>query len=103
MQILLPSLNKFEKCISAELLYSCRFLADQLREIAYESDIVEDLGYFMDELFLYWLEILSLMKHVTIASEMLSSMATWIKVGFSLSTETETDVTFPRPKSSQRC
>jgi hypothetical protein len=57
---------------------------DHLREIGYEPDIVEDLGYFMDELFLYWLEVLNLTKHVTIASEMLSSMATWIKVGFLL-------------------
>jgi hypothetical protein len=81
--------ERVKRCISPELSYSCCFLADHLREISYQQDIVEDLGYFMDELFLYWLEVLSLTKHASIASEMLLSMATWMKVGFLLLTATE--------------
>jgi hypothetical protein len=72
--------EQIERYISPQLSYSCCFLADHLLEVPYEHDLVEGLWNFMDEQFLYWLEVLSLKGCVSIASKMLSSMAMWIQV-----------------------
>jgi NACHT domain len=72
--------ERVEKYISPQLSYSCRFVADHLIDIGYQQDIAEEVGCFIDERFFYWLEVLSLTKHVSIASEILLSMASWMKV-----------------------
>jgi NACHT domain len=90
--------ERVENHISPQLSYSCRFVADHLKDIAYGRDIAEELDRFVDERFLYWLEVLSLTKHVNIASDILSSMALWIEVRFSLPMKTETYKTVPDPQ-----
>lgn len=72
--------EQIESHISPQLSYSCCFMAHHLLEIAYEQDIVEELWNFMNKQFLHWLEVLSLTKKANLASEVLSSIATWIKV-----------------------
>lgn len=73
--------EEVKRYISSELSYSCCFMGQHLQEIADEQDdIVERLWEFMNTQFLYWLEVLSLTKQAKMASEVLSSMATWIKV-----------------------
>jgi hypothetical protein len=90
--------ERVEKYISPHLSYSCRFFADHLRDITYGQDIDEEVSCFVNERFLYWLEVLSLTKHVNIASHMLSLMASWINVGFSPFNATGTLTnTSPRP------
>ena len=76
--------GQIEGCISPQLSYSCCFLADHLQEIAYEQGIAEELWDFMENQFLYWLEVLSLTNHVPTISEVLSAMATWVQVRFLL-------------------
>ena len=81
--------ERIERSVSPQLSYSCRFLTDHLMNIPYEEDIGEALRYFTDEQFLYWLEVLSLTKHVSNASSILLTMASWIGVGFWSSEEME--------------
>jgi len=66
--------------VSPHLSYSCRFWADHLLATKYEHDVLEALRYFLNNHFLYWLEVLSIIKQVNMASRMLSLVMNWIKV-----------------------
>jgi hypothetical protein len=76
--------ERVKKAIPSHLSYSCHFWADHLQETAYEYEVFEALQYFMNNQFLYWLEVLSLIKQVNIASRVLSSMVMWIRVIYPL-------------------
>jgi hypothetical protein len=71
--------------ISTHLSYACRFWADHLRETT-RSDVNEflpDVHDFLSHRFLFWLEVLSLVKEVRIASPALLSTAEWALVSAS--------------------
>jgi hypothetical protein len=76
--------TRVKLAISPHLSYSCCFWADHLWATKYEHDVLEALRYFLDNHFLYWLEVLSLIKQVSMASRMLSLVVNWIKVIFAM-------------------
>ncbi|KIM20489.1 hypothetical protein M408DRAFT_81907, partial [Serendipita vermifera MAFF 305830] len=72
---------RVEKCIPPELSYSCLFWASHLKETPFRLEELSYLEDFMDKQFLYWLEVLSLIKRVNVASSMLWTLIDWIQAG----------------------
>ncbi|KIM24748.1 hypothetical protein M408DRAFT_75339, partial [Serendipita vermifera MAFF 305830] len=68
-----------EKCIPPYLSYSARYWASHLAELASDDEVYVDVKYFMDHLYLFWLEVLSLIKQINIASSMLHSLIGWLR------------------------
>ncbi|KIM21677.1 hypothetical protein M408DRAFT_44464, partial [Serendipita vermifera MAFF 305830] len=64
--------------ISGQLSYSSYFWASHLAEAAFDERIFSHLHEFMHERFLFWLEALSLMKGVNLASSMLKILVDWL-------------------------
>ena len=68
---------RIEKTILPRLSYGCRFWADHLSATAYDTDILNEVKDFLHYRLLYWLEVLSLIKKVNMASGMLLSVVRW--------------------------
>ena len=79
-----PNLDaRIKDCIPDHLSYACRFWADHLRG-ANRDSASGTLVYLKDFLYtrlLHWLEVLSLVKEISIASRILKSTVDWSKVG----------------------
>jgi len=71
-----------KKMILPHLSYGCRFWADHLCSSAYDIKILYEVREFFYHRFLFWLEVLSLMKQVNIASGMLLSVLDWNQVSY---------------------
>jgi hypothetical protein len=74
--------SRISKHIPTHLSYACRFWEDHAREMVFEPTVIDMLKIFLQEHFLYWLEVLSLIGHLSSASSALESSAKWIKVIF---------------------
>ena len=72
--------TRIEKTILPHLSYGCRFWADHLAATAYDTDILNEVKDFLHYRLLYWLEVLSLIKNVNMASRMLLSVLRWNQV-----------------------
>ena len=72
--------TRIEATIVPHLSYGCRFWADHLRASTYDTDILYEVREFFHHRFLYWLEVLSLMKKLNMASGMLVLMLDWNQV-----------------------
>jgi hypothetical protein len=72
--------TRIEKTILPHLSYGSRFWADHLGATAYDTDILSEVRDFLDHRLLYWLEVLSLIKKVNMASGMLLSVLDWDQV-----------------------
>jgi hypothetical protein len=72
--------SRIEREIPAHLSYSCRFWADHLRATAFEPDILAAVQFLMHTQLLYWLEVMSLIKEVNIASQALLFVSNWVRV-----------------------
>jgi hypothetical protein len=60
--------------------YACRFWADHLQETKFTTTTLSDVNDFLSNQLLFWLEVLSLVKEVHIASPALLSTADWVQV-----------------------
>ncbi|KAJ7135648.1 hypothetical protein C8R44DRAFT_976510 [Mycena epipterygia] len=70
-----PNLNEqVTENISPLLSHSSRFWASRLQKDGFDSDILVEVKDFFYNRLLYWLEVLSLLKQVKIASEVLAVM-----------------------------
>jgi hypothetical protein len=79
-----------ETCIS-ELLppalsYACRFWDNHIKGLGFKTDLFGKLQTFFETKFLFWLEALSLMSDVGLASQALSSLSVWLVSGQGVST-----------------
>lgn len=72
--------SRIDAVIGKHLSYSCRFWADHLQAISFDDVILEEIKDFLHKQLLYWLEVLSLIKAVAIASPALVSTSNWIGV-----------------------
>ncbi|TDL18727.1 WD40 repeat-like protein, partial [Rickenella mellea] len=66
--------------IPTHLSYSCLFWGSHLRFTPFDIEVLEQLREFMNERFLYWLEVLSLIHGVHTATQTLSSVVEWCRV-----------------------
>jgi AAA ATPase domain len=77
-----PGLNaRVEKAIAQHISYACIFWADHLIITEYDAEILDEIINFFHYRLLYWLECLSLMKTVNVASRMLHLILDWNQVG----------------------
>jgi hypothetical protein len=75
--------ERVEKAICAHLAYSSRFWADHLRATAFSLELLFKVKAFIRARFLYWLEVLSLVKDVSIATQTLRTIVEWCGVSSS--------------------
>jgi hypothetical protein len=66
--------------ILPHLSYSCRFVSDHLAVTTNDPTTLGEVRHFLKHNLLYWLEVLSLIKYVDIASIVLQAILVWNKV-----------------------
>jgi hypothetical protein len=69
--------TRVEAAILPYLSYGCRFWADHLLTTAYDTTILDAVHNFLHNHFLYWLEVLSLIRKIDSALGMLESILEW--------------------------
>jgi WD40 repeat protein len=74
--------ERTSKAISPHLSYSCRFFVAHLEATTFDYVICKEVEEFMSKQLLYWLEVLSLIRHVNIAAQMLSTVCQWLEVRY---------------------
>ena len=74
----LPQL--IEMAIPAQLSYACQFWGDHVQTAPRSEVLCSEMTDFMRSRFLYWLEVLSLIDHVPLATPALLKTIRWIKV-----------------------
>ncbi|KIM24761.1 hypothetical protein M408DRAFT_26728, partial [Serendipita vermifera MAFF 305830] len=68
-----------DKCIPPYLSYSSRYWTSHLAETSSDNEVYDSVKYFMDHQFLWWLEVISLIKQMNIGSNMLYSLIGWLR------------------------
>jgi hypothetical protein len=72
--------RKIKDNIPADLSYACIFMVDHLQAMEFNDIILAGIDEFMRKKFLYWLEVLSLVKEIPVCFKALSIMENWCKV-----------------------
>ncbi|GJJ11128.1 hypothetical protein Clacol_005359 [Clathrus columnatus] len=67
--------------ISIPLSYSCRFWALHVSLTPFDSSLARNVEEFLYHGFLFWLEVLSLVKAVNIAAKLMSGLMSWCSGG----------------------
>jgi NACHT domain len=71
--------TRVSKHIPPPLWYSCIFWDNHLEHVAFEHDLFTSLRSLFENKFLFWLEVLSIMNNMGVASPALSSLKTWLR------------------------
>ena len=66
--------------VSLHLQYACRFWTEHMHKCDFDDEIALDVEYFMINEFLYWLEVMSLLREANRVAQGLRSVMTWSKV-----------------------
>ena len=69
--------TRVEAAILPHLSYGCRFWADHLLTTGYDATTLDAVRNFLHNHFLYWLEVLSLIRKIDSALGMLESILEW--------------------------
>jgi hypothetical protein len=72
--------SRVENCIPPELSYSCLFWTEHLSEFENNDEIYSRIQDFLDNRFLYWLEVSSLCKQMNQSPRILKLLIDWMKV-----------------------
>lgn len=73
--------SRIRRYISDGLRYSCVQWANHLESTIFDPNLIAKIRNFMENYFLYWLEVLSVTKCVGFASRMLKALTEWMMVG----------------------
>jgi hypothetical protein len=77
----IPDLDsRIQRCIPQHLSYSCYYWMDHLAKTKGDDEVLDVLRVFIYDLFLYWLEVLSVSRGIHLARGMMGSLANWMKV-----------------------
>ena len=77
----IPDLEeRVNKNISVILQYACRFWTEHLKKCDFNDEIAQRVEFFMINEFLYWLEVMSVLREVNRVGQGLRSVITWSKV-----------------------
>jgi hypothetical protein len=71
---------RIQKFIPQHLWYSCYYWMDHLTKTRSNEEMLAILKVFIYDLFLYWLEVLSVSEGIDLARGMLESLTKWMKV-----------------------
>jgi hypothetical protein len=66
--------------ISMHLQYACRFWTDHIHQCNFDDQIAQEVEGFMTDQFLYWLEVMSLLRKGNRVKQGLRSVIAWNKV-----------------------
>ena len=66
--------------ISVHLQYACRFWTEHINKCDFDDEITQEVEFFMINEFLYWLEVMSVLREVNRVGQGLRSVITWSKV-----------------------
>ena len=77
--------TRISKHLPPALSYAGRFWDDHMEHLDFETDLFEKLQTFFETKFLFWLEALSLLSDVRLASPALSSLSIWLASGQNVS------------------
>ncbi len=83
--------SRIDKNIPPALLYACRFWDDHLQHVDFETDLFGKLRTFFEKKFLFWLEGLSLISDVGLASPAFLALNVWLASGKGVSTIVQVD------------
>jgi hypothetical protein len=72
--------SRVESCIHPELSYSCLFWTEHLSESEHNDELYSGIQDFLDNRFLYWLEVLSLCRRMNQSSGILKLLIDWMVV-----------------------
>ena len=73
--------DRIKKCIPPELAYSCQYWTEHVRQAPFSPALAAEIrGFFNNERFLFWFEVLSLLKLVNTCAGSLSSLIQWAMV-----------------------
>jgi NACHT domain len=70
--------SRIAKYIPPALPYACIYWGDHLSYLAFDHDVLKKLRLLFETKFLFWLEVLSVKKSVSLASRALSSVLVWL-------------------------
>jgi hypothetical protein len=76
--------ERVKRTISTHVRYSCLFWADHLQATAFSLKLLHEVKVFMRTRLLYWIEVLSLVKEVRVATGILKVVVDWCDVSFFL-------------------
>jgi hypothetical protein len=71
---------RIEKNIPSHLRYACLYWTNHLSASRFDEEMLKPVQDFMENRFLFWLEVMSVTKRMNAASHMLSSLVNWTKV-----------------------
>ncbi|PVF91181.1 WD40 repeat-like protein, partial [Serendipita vermifera] len=71
--------SQVERNVTTHLSYACCFWTDHLTRTKFSPHLQEPLDYFINTQFLYWLEVLSIMKQVGLARGLVTMLAKWMR------------------------
>jgi hypothetical protein len=75
--------SRIQNHIPDHLAYACHFWVDHLQKTNFTPTVLSNVDDFLSHQLLFWLEVLSLVKEVHIASPALLSIADWAQVSAS--------------------
>jgi hypothetical protein len=76
--------RRIKDSIPAYLSYACVYMVDHLQAVEFDDMILAGIDEFMRKRFLYWLEVLSLVKAIPVCFKAVSIMENWCKVCMSV-------------------
>jgi len=72
--------ERINQSISSALAYSCQHWATHVTATVFDSGLANQIRIFLNQQFFFWIEVLSLMQSVQLATPALSSIMKWITV-----------------------
>ena len=75
---------RIEKYIPDYLSYSCLFGAEHIQLSPFDPELLQEVNTFLYTRLLFWLEVLSVIKDIKIASRALLLLGEWSKVSHSI-------------------
>jgi hypothetical protein len=77
--------QRITRKISMPLLYACRFWAAHLLDTpGVQDSLSTEIEDFLRTRFLFWLEVMSLMREVAVANIALLTVAPWLQVSITI-------------------
>ncbi|KIM19967.1 hypothetical protein M408DRAFT_30770 [Serendipita vermifera MAFF 305830] len=71
--------QQVEERIPFHVTYASHYWADHLEETNFDPEISEHIYYFIENQFLFWLEVLSLTKRVNLGTSMITRLIQWLR------------------------
>jgi hypothetical protein len=72
--------SQIKQNIPSHLRYASSYWMNHLSASRFNEEVLKLVQDFMENQFLFWLEVMSVTKHMNVAAHMLSLLVNWMKV-----------------------